>query len=65
MKGKVKTLIEKKRCGFITGEDGRDYFFHISALENIQFEEITIGMEIKSFEPKQNPKGPRAEKIYV
>ena len=32
MKGKVKFFNEMKEYGFITGEDGKDYFVHKNAL---------------------------------
>jgi len=32
--GKVKFFNKKKRYGFITGEDGTDYFFHETGLTN-------------------------------
>ncbi|WP_296154502.1 cold-shock protein [Ruminococcus sp.] len=28
MRGRIKRFIEDKGYGFITGEDGQDYFFH-------------------------------------
>jgi CspA family cold shock protein len=32
MNGRVKFYNENKGFGFITGEDGKEYFFHISGL---------------------------------
>ena len=32
MKGTVKMFNKEKGYGFIRGEDGKDYFFHYSAL---------------------------------
>ncbi|MGE0792707.1 MAG: cold-shock protein [Candidatus Woesearchaeota archaeon] len=32
MKGKVKFFNEDKAYGFITGEDGKDYFVHVSGV---------------------------------
>ena len=64
MKGTIKTLLEKKRCGFITGEDGKDYFFHQSALKNAKFDELGVGQEVE-FEDAEGEKGPRAEDVYV
>ena len=33
MKGTVKFYNVMKRFGFITGEDGRDYFVHVTGLK--------------------------------
>ncbi len=33
MKGNVKFFNNNKAFGFITGEDGKDYFVHVSGLE--------------------------------
>lgn len=35
MKGRIKRYINKKGYGFITGEDGEDYFFHISQFKGM------------------------------
>lgn len=35
MRGRIKRFIEDKGYGFITGEDGADYFFHISQVKDV------------------------------
>ena len=32
--GKVKFYNKEKKYGFITGDDGKDYFFHASGVSN-------------------------------
>tara|TARA_A100001011_G_scaffold353981_1_gene396029 strand:- start:3039 stop:3233 length:195 start_codon:yes stop_codon:yes gene_type:complete len=32
--GKVKFYNKEKKYGFITGDDGKDYFFHSSSVSN-------------------------------
>ena len=32
--GKVKFYNKEKKYGFITGDDGKDYFFHSSGVSN-------------------------------
>lgn len=64
MNGTVKTLKQDKKFGFIKGEDGREFFFHASALKNVTFGELRLGQEV-TFEDAEGEKGPRAEDIFV
>jgi len=64
MKGKIKTLVKDKNFGFIKAEDGKEYFFHHSALKNVAFADLTVGQEVE-FEDTEGAKGPRAEDIFV
>ena len=49
MKGTVKFFNVKKRFGFITGEDGVDYFVHITGLKPgtrlFEGDEVTFDVE--------------------
>lgn len=61
--GTIKKLVMDKGFGFIEGENGqRDTFFHHSAVEEISFDDLTIGQRV-SFEIGEGPKGPRAENV--
>ncbi len=62
MKGRIKNFKEEKGYGFILGEDGCDYFVHISNI--INSENIHSGMFV-SFEPNENEKGKFATKIEI
>ena len=64
MKGKIKRLVTDKGFGFILAEDGVEYFFHKSALQNVQIEDLTEGREVE-FDPGEGTKGPRAEDVYA
>lgn len=60
MKGTVKFFNMKKGFGFIAGDDGNDYFVHVSG--------ITEGVEIADndeveFEAVEGNRGPKAEKV--
>lgn len=60
MKGTVKFFNEVKEFGFITGEDGKDYFVHKSALAD----GLRIDKEDKvNFEVEKGDRGPKAVKV--
>jgi cold shock protein len=39
-KGKIKKVIEGKGYGFIKADDGREIFFHMSALRGLELKDI-------------------------
>jgi CspA family cold shock protein len=58
--GSVKTIKRDKGYGFIAGDDGNDYFFHISELgEGLAWETIEENTPVR-FEMKAAPSGARA-----
>ena len=58
--GTVKFFNTMKRFGFITGEDGKDYFVHESGLK----EGVTIDEGDKvTFEVVDGDRGPKAESV--
>ena len=60
MTGKIKRLTDKG-FGFITpdGGDGKDLFFHSSALQGVEFASLQEGDAV-TFETEDSEKGPRA-----
>jgi len=61
--GTVKKIVAERGFGFITGEDGKDYFFHRDGLsESIDFDRL-IGGESVSFTIEKGPKGDRAAQV--
>ncbi len=58
--GTIKRLTDKG-FGFIAS-DGDDVFFHLSALVEVQFEELQEGQSVE-YEMGEGPKGPRAENV--
>jgi CspA family cold shock protein len=59
--GTIKRLTDKG-FGFISNEQGNDFFFHMSAVEGVRFEELREGQKV-SFNEGRGPKGPRAENV--
>jgi len=64
MKGKVKWFNEKKGYGFITTEDGKDVFVHVSAIQGAGFKSLQEGDGVEC-EVTQGPKGPQAANVKV
>ena len=62
MEGTVKFFNQKKGYGFITGDDGDDYFVHHSQLPTGIFPKENDKV---SFEVKESEKGKQAENIQM
>lgn len=63
-KGTIKRLTDKG-FGFIeTGDRGQDMFFHMSACNGCEFDQLNEGQHV-TFEIGQGPKGPRAENVQL
>src|SRR6266516_2939316 len=61
--GTMKKIISDRGFGFITGEDGKDYFFHRDGLDrSLEFDRL-VGGEKVNFEIESSPRGPRAGKV--
>jgi CspA family cold shock protein len=58
--GTIKKITEKG-FGFIKGET-QEFFFHRSAVEGIEFEELREGQAVE-YDETEGPKGPRAENV--
>lgn len=60
MNGTIKRLVQDRGFGFISGENGSEYFFHRDQLRGgLDFDALTSGERV-SFETQDGPKGPRA-----
>jgi len=67
MIGTVSRLIADKGFGFITGEDGQDYFFHRSDMQGF-FDDLAVDIAKKrkikvQFDSVPSPKGARAGNV--
>lgn len=61
--GTIKRLTDKG-FGFIDTGDGKDMFFHMSALVEVSYDDLKEGMKV-SFDVGEGPKGPRAENVKL
>jgi len=64
MKGTVKWFNKDKGFGFITGEDGKDYFIHFSGIAGEGFKSLEEGQNV-TFEVTEGQKGPMAVEVTV
>ena len=62
MEGTVKFFNRKKGFGFITGDDGKDYFVHVSALAEGTF---LRDNDRVSFDSAEGDKGSKAENVQL
>lgn len=65
--GNIKKLLTDKACGFIRTNDGEDFFFHKSGLEQttMSYAELEEGMAVEFLAVPDAPKGPRAVNVRV
>jgi len=64
MRGKISKIIRDRGFGFIDAENKKEVFFHRSALEGVEFDDLTEGSNIE-FTVEDGPKGPRAVNIKL
>jgi cold shock CspA family protein len=63
MTGTIKRLVEDHGFGFIASDDGKEYFFQRSAVEDQAFDDLREGEPVE-FDPEPvAPKGPRARLV--
>ena len=62
--GKIKKLIRDRGFGFISDTDGKEVFFHQSALVGITFDSLQEGNGVE-FDVEKSDRGPRAINIQA
>ena len=71
MVGTISNIISAKKYGFISGENGQEYFFHkediLGSWDELasDFSQSGAGKIKVNFEPVKNPRGPRARNVTV
>jgi CspA family cold shock protein len=61
--GTIKKLVSDRGFGFISAEDGKEYFFHREGLApSLDFDRLAGGERVQ-FDVEQGPKGPRARNV--
>jgi len=61
-KGTIGRLMRDRGYGFITTEDGKDVFFHRTALQDLEFDSLKEGQSVE-FEVKEGSRAPRAVNV--
>lgn len=56
MKGTTKWFNKVKGFGFITGEDGKDYFVHFTSIKVDGFKKLADGQKV-TFTPTEDDQG--------
>ena len=59
MKGTTKWFQNQKGHGFITGDDGKDYFVHFTNIQMDGFKRLSEG-QVVTFDVESTPKGQMA-----
>lgn len=61
--GSVKKVVSDRGFGFITADDGKDYFFHRTELDSsLDFDRLSGGEKV-AFDVEPSPRGPRAVRV--
>jgi CspA family cold shock protein len=63
IKGTVKKVVPDRGFGFIAADDGKEYFFHRSSVDDTLNFDSLQGGETVTFEIEQSQKGPRANRV--
>ena len=61
--GTVKKVVAERGFGFIAADDGKEYFFHRSAVDpTLDYDRLGGGEKVE-FDITNSPTGPRAERV--
>jgi len=68
MRGVVVRLDPEAKFGFIEGEDGREFFFHLTGLSGVEFSQLAVGSEVEFSVAERQPgdePGEHARAVHV
>ena len=69
MKGTIKRLFKDRGFEFIRAEDGREIFFHRTAIKDVNFESLMEGQfvefDVERISQNSRTKGPRAANVHL
>jgi CspA family cold shock protein len=54
--GTIKRLVGSRGFGFIDDGSGQEYFFHMSAVQDAQFDDLREGQQVE-FRTEHDPRG--------
>jgi len=61
--GSIKRLVRERGFGFIAGDDGQEYFFHRSGVDNtLEFDALNGGERV-TFDVERSDRGLRARQV--
>jgi cold shock CspA family protein len=63
--GRITSYVSNKKFGFIQGDDGEQYFFHTSFLQDKTAETLLLKGARVEFDPTPSPKGLTAKSVVV
>jgi len=63
LSGSVKKVVPDRGFGFISADDGQEYFFHRSSVDSaLEFDRLAGGERV-TFDIERSDKGPRAAQV--
>ena len=66
MNGTIKKLMGQRGFGFIVTDTGQEYFFHMSGVQGVHFDELREGQQVEfSVENDPRGRGERAVKVRL
>jgi len=64
MNGTISRLVDNAQSGAIVGADGREYIFSATAVVDVTFGSLALGVRV-TFTPVETLKGWRAEAVRL